>query len=459
MAFDHLFRQPEPVIPVRGVHFDLKGLPPTPQRWIELLDLLAAMRFNAVLVEWEDTFPWTVDPRFRCETAYTPEDVRAFATAADERGIELIPLVQCLGHLETPLSVPGYEFLREVDHQSNVLNPLADSAAELVAAMIDDVLALLPDTRHFHLGGDEAWSFGTHPETAAFIEEHGKGALYLHHVEPLLQRLNDRDVRPILWHDMMREWDAEALARLRDQADLCVWGYQGHPDQVDRHYSTKVTERFVEHGLTLWGGTAYKGADGHDSDLPVPANRELNGLAWAEVAQRFGMEGVFTTAWSRYSTHDVQCEPIDGALDCLLLHAVILHDGQSPEGGIEACREALANGSEGERFTQLHDALSRLSGARKRGWHAVQILRQWVVTATLDSRRRTSGTGPQRLGMLQAAVEAAELAAEDVRAAMDGSVDGLWVERYLAERVEPLKVELGELGTAVGMLDPVGVRG
>lgn len=459
MSLSHLFRQTAPVIPVRGVHFDLKGLPPTPARWMELLDLLQAMRFNAVLVEWEDTFPWTVDERFRCETAHTPDEIREFAAASAARGIELIPLVQCLGHMETPLNVPGYEGLREVAAQSMVLNPLADGAGELVAAMVDDVLALLPGTQHFHLGGDEAWSFGTHPDTAAYIAEHGKGALYLHHVEPLLQLLNARGIRPILWHDMMREWDADALARLRDQADLCVWGYQGHPDEVDRHYSSKVTARFAEHGLTLWGGTAYKGADGHDSDLPVPANRELNGLAWAEVAQRFGMQGVFTTAWSRYSTHDVQCEPIDAALDCLLLHAVILHDGQSPEGGIASCREALAATTEGQRPAQLREALGRLANARKRGWATVPILRQWVVMATLDSRRRTSGTGISRLTSLQAAVEAAELAAADVRVWMEGLVPTVWVERYLAERVEPLKVELAELEVAVGVLDPVGVRG
>ena len=97
------FRSSSPVVPVRCVHLDLKGFPPTPQRLEGLLRVFAAARFNAVLVEWEDSFPWTVDEWFRSETAYAPEQVRAFAARAAELGIEVIPLVQCLGHMETAL--------------------------------------------------------------------------------------------------------------------------------------------------------------------------------------------------------------------------------------------------------------------------------------------------------------------------------------------------------------------
>lgn len=108
-----LFASDRPAVPVCGIHLDLKGVPPTPQRLLSLLKVIAAARYNALLVEWEDMFPWTVDVRFRCETAYTPEQVADFACAASDLGLEIVPLVQCLGHMETPLSVLGYEPLRE----------------------------------------------------------------------------------------------------------------------------------------------------------------------------------------------------------------------------------------------------------------------------------------------------------------------------------------------------------
>ena len=233
MTGSELFKAAQPVIPIRGVHPDLKGMPPTADRFVELLKVFAAARYNVVLVEWKDAFPWTVDERFRSPTAYTAEDIHCFREAARILGLEIIPLVQCLGHMETPLSVPGYEHLREVPDDSSVLNPLAAGARALIKKMVDDVLNLMPEVRHFHLGGDEAWSMGKNPQTRDYIDEHGRGALYLQHVEPLLDSLNARGIRPILWHDMMIDWDSEVLRSLAARSDLLTWGYLVLPARLN----------------------------------------------------------------------------------------------------------------------------------------------------------------------------------------------------------------------------------
>lgn len=307
MTFAKLFRSADPVISKRGVHLDLKGLPPTAARLQEILRLFAAARYNVVLVEFEDSFPWTVDERFRSPAAYTSEDIALLRDTAEALGLELIPLVQCLGHMETPLSVPGYEHLREVPDNESGLNPLAPGARQLIQDMVDDVLRLMPNVRYFHLGGDEARTFGQNAETKAYIEKHGKGALYLHHVEPILDALNSRSIRPILWHDMMIDWESDALTSLARKCDLMPWGYDGNPDTTQRHYKTEYIQRFREHGFALWGGTAYKGAEGYDSDLPDIPLHTANATAWADVAQRYDFKGVVATAWSRYAVDTVQC--------------------------------------------------------------------------------------------------------------------------------------------------------
>ena len=456
MPLDELFRAATPALAVRGVHLDLKGTPPTFPRLLRLLEVFAACRYNAVLVEWEDTFPWTVDERFRCETAYTPRQVADFHAAAETLGIEVVPLVQCLGHVENPLGTPGYERLREVPHQAGVLNPLADGARELIQDMVDDVLAATPNARWFHLGGDEAWSFGTHPDTKAYVAEHGKGALYLHHVEPILDRLLERGVRPILWHDMMKDWRPEALRRLAGKADLCVWGYSGHPDTTEHHYNTKYIRRFAEHGVPMWGATAYKGGGGHNVDLPDPALHEANATAWAEVARRFDMKGVFATAWSRYSTHNVHCETIDASLDSLVNVGVILHDGEKPAGGIEACRAALEGLGEKGRFEACREAMVKLARLREDGWRNVWHLREIVAMATLDARRRTGGGMVQSLGWLRGGLAAADALADEIRQAYAGLIEPIWIDRYLAERIEPLREELNALDARIRQLDPAG---
>jgi hypothetical protein len=94
-------------------------------------------------------FPWQVDARFRSDSAYTPQQVEQFHHRARALGLQVIPLTQSLGHMETPLRLPQYAHLREVPDRCDVLNPLAAGARELIERMIDDVAQ--PQRRHFAL--------------------------------------------------------------------------------------------------------------------------------------------------------------------------------------------------------------------------------------------------------------------------------------------------------------------
>jgi len=51
--------------PITAAHIDLKGFPPLCERMLGILDLVAAAEYDAVVIEWEDMFPWHVDERFR----------------------------------------------------------------------------------------------------------------------------------------------------------------------------------------------------------------------------------------------------------------------------------------------------------------------------------------------------------------------------------------------------------
>lgn len=438
-----LFSRGSAFVPIRGIHLDLKGVPPTPSRLMELLDIMKLGRFNAVLVEWEDSFPWKTDKRFQSPTAYSMEQVGRFQEEAERRGIMVIPLVQCLGHMETPLSLSGYEHLREVSDFSGDMNPLADGARELVEQMVDDVLEQSPHVRYFHLGGDEAWDFGTHSDTQAFIEQYGKGALYLHHVEPILKGLNKRGVRPILWHDMMISWDDDSLKRLGEQADLMVWQYVGHPYHRKEHCNQAMLERFAHCGIKMWGASAYKGADGTDVDLPNVSARLDNAQGWAEVAAHHDMAGLIATGWSRYSTHLMQCEPIDAALDVMIHTGVIFHDGERVDGGHAACIEALKRlgKAEYERFIRCQKVMQRLSDYRKAGWTNVRLSRELISLSSSDERRRGTGKAEWQVENLNNTLRKLDDIAEETRLAFEGLIESCWIEAYLTHRIEPLRDE------------------
>jgi hypothetical protein len=336
---------------------------------------------------------------------------------------------------------------------------MAPGARDLIQRMVDDVLVLLPDVKHFHLGGDEAWTLGEHPDTKAYIKQHGKGALYLQHVGPILDHINERKIRPILWHDMMIDWDSVALKSLAGRADLMVWGYQGNPNTNTGHYNTKYIQRFKEHGITQWGATAFKGCERtwerQTADRPTISKREENALAWASVAQRFGFTGVVATGWSRWGVDTLQCEPIDGALDSLIDVAVILHDGQLPTGGVNACIEAMSAIGEKEKFLACKTAMEHLTDVRYRGWQTIQFTRQQIALAKNDPRRtsaRSQREGLKVLSNLKGIVRESDRVAAEVRRNFDGLVPSVWMDEYLATRLTPLHDELTRLSEEASQL-------
>jgi hexosaminidase len=441
-----LYREENPVIPIRAVHLDLKGLPPTADRLFSLLPVFKAAGYNALLVEWEDAFPWMLHTGLRSETAYSAETVTAFHRRAGELGLEVIPLVQCLGHMETPLALPEYRDLREMPDALLDLNPLAPGARELVQGMVDEVLAATPGLRYFHLGGDESWKFGSHPASAAFIEAHGAGAFYLQHVEPLLDHLIARGVRPILWHDMMIEWDEDALGQLAAKADLCAWGYRGRPDEAEgKHYHIDHIRRLHAAGLTLWGATAYKSGEDKEADtIELIEKREANAEGWMDLHAEIPLQGIFATGWSRNATHMNQYLPIDACLDSLFRVGALLHDGKRWAGEQEELLAALEALNERAGFEAAHAAGVALTEGRRKAWEAIRIAHETVACAAADPRRR-GRLHIWQIDGLPNHLKSLEEVAHQVRRALVGRIPNLWIERFLATRILPIREQIGLL--------------
>lgn len=451
-----LLNAKNPLVPIRAAHLDLKGTPPTFERLLKLLDVFVAGGYNALLVEWEDMFPWKVDLQFRCETAYTPEQVLQFHAAAKAKGLQIIPLVQCIGHMETFLNWPQYVDLRAVPVQSDVLNVLAQGSGNLVQKLVDEVVALSPGIRYFHLGGDEASTFAVHPDTKTYAERHGKDKLYLQHVEPILDSLIARGIRPILWHDMMVEWSDQQIKRLAAKCDLMVWGYTGHPDTTEHHYNTKHIQRFHDMGVPMWAAGAFKGADGSMADVPLLEPRLRNANAWTELHGRFGFKGLCATGWSRYATHNYQCESIEASLDALLLVGKAFHDGQAKVEDRAAALEELERLGERQRFEGIFRTMERLGyGVHHTKMNAMSI-RRFMVLGVKDRRRQGGGFELKYLGWVRKDLLIAEKAAAEMNALFTGLVDPIWVDRYLAERMHLIREEAGRAEANVRMMNPQG---
>ncbi len=361
-----LWGNEKPVVPQRGVHLDLKGLAPTFKRLMQLLDVFKQMRFNVLLVEWEDMFPWTFDKRIAHDQAYTPQQVRAFKERCIELQMQFIPLIPTLGHMEFVLKHSGYEALREIPDRVDCLNPLADGAQALIHNMIDDQLNLLGDLSYMHLGGDEAWGWAKHPDTQAYVQMLGSASLYCKHYQPFFDLLAQRNCRPMLWHDMMSQWSVPDLRQIGQQADIVIWGYRGKPYEQLHHHKPHVLRAFADADVRIWGGGCFKGADGPSCDLPLTQARMDNHEGWVQATLDYGLEGVITTGWSRYAHSRCQVEPLDACLLELAMTALCFYQGQPTDES--AGWQLLEDCGQAQVCKTLREHLIKLAKARDTFW-------------------------------------------------------------------------------------------
>ena len=79
--------------PIVGFHLDLKGVVPKPGYHRQLLKDLAGMGVNAVLVEYEDVFPFRgLNIAWDPSVTWSTRTLRSFLRTAADLKIEVIPL-------------------------------------------------------------------------------------------------------------------------------------------------------------------------------------------------------------------------------------------------------------------------------------------------------------------------------------------------------------------------------
>ncbi|MHB0877574.1 MAG: glycoside hydrolase family 20 zincin-like fold domain-containing protein [Anaerolineae bacterium] len=351
-----------PDLAVRGIHLDLKGCMPTFEYLIEWVQTLASLKLNCLLVEYEDKFPYRSHPAVVAPSALTPDELDRFIKVARDNYVEIVPLVQCFGHVEYVLRHEEYADLREAGHHFQFC-PLQPGSMKVFEDLAREVVAAHPDSRFFHLGADEAWALGECPRCRDFSERESKFALYVNYVREACNLVTGLGVRPIIWDDMVwREDRPELVQQIPENVVLCDWFYHTYDQRVrifpfDDHmyisgrwleaepslwpWQARRIEDLPPHGVEfarrywdkgewpLWGdalpyvdyykdigrdvigASAARGATEFWSYVPGHEDRYRNVAFWARAARDKGIMGVFNTAWSRYNGALPPCEPLE----------------------------------------------------------------------------------------------------------------------------------------------------
>jgi len=149
-----------PGIPYRAIHLDIRFHLDAGHFYYELIDRLARIKVNAVIVELEDKLRYKRAPLVGSANSITIDEFAAISRYAKERNIDISPLVQGLGHAGHILKHDEYKHLRDNPASDWAFDALNPGTYDLQFALYEDAMEATPYGKYLHVGGDEVYNLG-----------------------------------------------------------------------------------------------------------------------------------------------------------------------------------------------------------------------------------------------------------------------------------------------------------
>lgn len=239
--------------------------PGTVRRWI---DLTADMGYNMLMLYTEDTYELEGEPYFGYGRGhYSREELKALDSYAAGKGMELIPCIQTLAHLNTVKRWPVYKDCFDID---DILLAEDEEVYRLIDKMFDSVTSCFT-SRVVHIGMDEAFRVGR----GRFYDKHGdrnRTGILLNHLSRVAEIGRRYGLRLCMWSDMFFRLaggdyynpGAELCETVREQipenVELIYWDYYhkdiGHYRDMLEAHKKLGEEIWFAGGSWTWTGFA-----------------------------------------------------------------------------------------------------------------------------------------------------------------------------------------------------------
>jgi hypothetical protein len=346
-----------PTIRYRGIHLDLKGYQPKYERLLEFCTLLSEYRVNAILLEVEDKYQYKCAPEVAVPGAYTHEQFRGMSRHCADLGIQIIPKLQAIGHVDYILRHEKYAHLREATHPF-MFCPRNDEAFILWRAMAEELIECFSEHDYFHIGADETATLGA----CDICKPHTKAESYVYLVERCIEYVCEQDKRPIMWEDILRN----AHGNLSDDELKTTWTLGKKTILNYWVYGSEglgMMQPYKDAGMSIWGASAFSGAGPTMfEDIPPVVERAANISMWTAAAKENGLEGVIGTSWTKFRSADPPAESPDATWITLLYAAESMWHGS--ERSIEEFASVMSRSFWG---VDISEAYSRFILTRDSG--------------------------------------------------------------------------------------------
>jgi hexosaminidase len=251
----------------RGVLLDIsRSRVPTMETLFGRIDWLAAMKIDELQLYTEHTFAYRGHEEVWSDASpITPDEARMLDAFCRDRGIDLVPNQQSLGHMHRWLAHERYRHLSEapegVDHAFSLTREpfsLCPTDPKSLALLADLYGQLLPNfaSPFFNVGLDETFDIGMGRSRAA-CETRGKGRVYLDFLLGVHRLAGEHGRRIQFWGDVVLQ-HPELLGDLPRDAIALAWGYEAdHPfAEQARAFAESGLEFYVCPGTSSWQSVA-----------------------------------------------------------------------------------------------------------------------------------------------------------------------------------------------------------
>ena len=256
---------------------------------------ISAMGFNALIMEWEATYPFGQHSIISNRYAYSREEVTEFIEYSEALGLDVIPLQQSLGHVEYILMHERYAYLRADRRDLSQIDPTRlDAARDLFSELYSDMLST-HRSQYVHIGGDETRILDCKRCQEAWGEdgeEAGKSRLYVEYMKMIAEIVIAEGKTPLLWADMILA-HPDAIADMPKKVIYIDWNYGWAFDRFGENPRTLIEK----HGLTFWGASSIRSSP-DDYHVTSWSKHMNNQAVYASFARESGFEGMVLTSWS-----------------------------------------------------------------------------------------------------------------------------------------------------------------
>jgi hypothetical protein len=280
---------------IKAFHLDMRCEVMTMDALKNFADHMASIGVNALIMEYEATFPYTQHATLSNKYAYTKDEIKSFVQYCTAKKIDVIPLQNCFGHSEFILRHSRYAEIREDRKEVSQVCPMKEELAKEIFTEIFTEVAALHPSPYFHIGCDETYLLGSCKLCAEKVEKEGKSKLFVDYVKTMCDIAKSLGKTPLLWADIILKYP-EAVTELPKDIIFIDWNYGW-----ERDYFGKI-DNLLHAGMKLWGAPALRSSP--DNLYLTQWRKHFDNIAdYVPECRDAGYKGIVMTSWSTGGTY------------------------------------------------------------------------------------------------------------------------------------------------------------